>query len=140
MSALLQVGRAVERVDGADKVTGQAVFGADVRLPGMLYGRVLRAPHPHARVVRIDTRRAEALPGVLAVITADDLPSLKVGESTAMGEVGLNVVYLADMVLCRGRVRWKGHPVAAVAAVSPHIAEEALQLIDVEYEVLEPVV
>ena len=74
------------RPDGVDKVTGRAVYGADVVLPRMAYGKILRSPHAHARIRRIDTARAEALPGVLAVVTAADFPELPLGASVPMGE------------------------------------------------------
>jgi xanthine dehydrogenase molybdenum-binding subunit len=120
------------RPDGADKVTGRALFGADVRLPRMLYGAVLRSPHAHARIVSIDARRAEAAPGVKAVVTAADVPST--GE-----EENADLYYHRANTLARDKVLYYGHAVAAVAAASPHDAEEALALIDVEYEVLPPV-
>ena len=122
------IGRAVVRGEGLDKVTGRAVFAADVVLPGMLWGKVLRSPFPHARIVGIDTGRARGVPGVQAVITAADLPDSLVGRR------------LRDMpVLARDVVRFVGEKVAAVAADDPAAAEEALLLIDVEYEELPPV-
>ena len=123
------VGTRPIRHDGVDKVIGRAEYGADVRLPGMLQGAVLRSPHAHARILGIDTSRAEAHPGVRAVVTNADIPS---GESDGSeGEVGR-----ADNVLARDRVLYVGHVVAAVAAVDLHTAEDALDLIDVQYEVL----
>jgi xanthine dehydrogenase molybdenum-binding subunit len=127
------IGTRPVRRDGADKVTGRALFGADVRLPRMLYGAVLRSPHAHARIVSIDTRRAESAPGVKAVVSAADLPPSTEGEEDA----GLR--YQRANTLARDKVLYYGHPVAAVAATSRHSAEEALALIDVEYEVLPPV-
>lgn len=126
------------RHDGVDKVTGRAQYGADVTLPGTLYGKVLRSPHAHARILRIDTSKAEALPGVKAVVTARDYPEIpdKVEE---LGETAANLRELADNLLASTKVLYRGHPVAAVAATSPHVAEEALKLIEVEYEVLPPV-
>ena len=125
------------RHDGVDKVTGRAIYGADVRMSGLIYGRVLRSPHAHARIVSIDTGKAEALDGVRAVATVDDIPvpEKKVED---LGEGAANMVDLRANVLADGKVVYDGHAVAAVAATSPHIAEEALGLIDVEYEVLEP--
>jgi xanthine dehydrogenase molybdenum-binding subunit len=120
------------RQDGADKVAGRALFGADVRLPRMLYGAVLRSPHAHARIVSIDARRAEAVPEVKAVVTAADVPST--GEEEDAG-----LAYQRANTLARDKALYYGHAVAAVAATSPHSAEEALALIDVEYEVLPPV-
>jgi CO/xanthine dehydrogenase Mo-binding subunit len=121
------------RQDGADKVTGRALFGADIRLPRMLYGAVLRSPHAHARIISVDTRRAAAVPGVKAVVSAADLPS-SADEMEAAGRR-----YQRAAILARDKVLYYGHAVAAVAATSPHVAEEALALIDVEYEILPPV-
>jgi CO/xanthine dehydrogenase Mo-binding subunit len=123
------------RPDGADKVTGRAIYGGDMRLTGMLYGKVLRSPHAHARIKSINTAKAEALPGVRAVITARDIPTPE-DKMANLGEMAINVKYLSNNVLAGDKVLYKGHAVAAVAATSAHIAEEALQLIEVEYEVL----
>ncbi len=121
------------RHDGTDKVTGRASFGADIRLPGMLYGKVLRSPHAHARIRSIDTSQAEALPGVKAVVTTADLPDI-----ADPGE-GEGLRYQRANILARDKVLYHGHAVVAVSATSPHIAEEALALIKVDYEVLPPV-
>lgn len=126
------------RQDGVDKVTGRAQFGADVRLPGMLYGAVLRSPHAHARILSIDTSRAEAHPGVRAVVTADVLPDLE-DKITDVGESTINLRHQSWNILARQKVLYFGHPIATVSATSPHIAEEALAMIDVDYEVLPPV-
>jgi xanthine dehydrogenase molybdenum-binding subunit len=127
------------RHDGVDKVTGRAVYGADVYLPGMIHGRLLRSPVAHARIKSIDTSAAEALPGVEAVATSADMPDP--GDRIAeLGEGAINVRHLSSNCLARGKVHYKGQAVAAVAAVSPHVAEEALKLIKVEYEVLPPVI
>jgi CO/xanthine dehydrogenase Mo-binding subunit len=123
------------RHDGNDKVIGRAQYGADVRLNGMLYGKVLRSPHGHARILSIDTRKAKALPGVKAVITGADLPSLS-DKVENLGEGAVNLRYLSNNVLAHDKVLYHGHAVAAVAATSANIAEEALALIAVEYEVL----
>ncbi len=113
------------RVEGPAKVTGEAKFTADVILPGMIWGKVLRSPLPHARIVSIDTREAEQMPGVLAVLTAQDLPDLLTGR------------WVYDMpVLAKEQVRFIGEKVAVVAAEDPDVAEDALALIDVEYEEL----
>ena len=127
------------RHDGVDKVTGAAVYGGDVRLPGMLFGKVLRSPHAHARIKSIDTSKAAALEGVRAVATADDLVE-KVDQLANLGETMVNVREVAQNSLASGKVLYKGHALAAVAATSAHIAEEALDLIEVEYEVLPAVV
>jgi CO/xanthine dehydrogenase Mo-binding subunit len=126
------------RHDGVDKVTGRAKYGADISLPGMLHGKVLRSPHAHARIKSIDTSAALALPGVKAVITGKDLPDLAAG-AQQMGEMVINPRYLAMNIMARDKALYNGHAIAAVAATSPHIAEEALNLIKVDYEVLPPV-
>jgi CO/xanthine dehydrogenase Mo-binding subunit len=126
------------RHDGVDKVTGRAIYGADFQITGLLHGRVLRSPHAHARIVSIDTSRAEAHPGVKGVVTAQDLP--EAGDKIAdLGEGAVNLKYLCDNILASDKALYKGHAIAAVAATNPHIAEEACELIDVEYEVLPPV-
>ena len=127
------------RHDGTDKVTGRAVYGGDVQLPGMLYGQVLRSPHGHARIRSIDTRRAEALEGVRAVVTGlGDLPPTEGDEIVDLGEGPAKLKYMRDNVLATDKVLYRGHAVAGVAAINPHVAEEALGLIDVDYEVLPP--
>jgi CO/xanthine dehydrogenase Mo-binding subunit len=126
------------RPDGADKVTGRAVYGADMRLTGMLYGKVLRSPHAHARIKSINTSKAEALPGVRAVITAKDFPKAE-DRIANLGEMAVNVKFLSNNVMAVNKALYKGHAIAAVAATSANIAEEALGLIEVEYEVLPPV-
>jgi CO/xanthine dehydrogenase Mo-binding subunit len=132
------VGTRPVRPDGVDKVTGRAVYGADVRLPGMLYARVLRSPHAHARIVKIDTSKAEALPGVRAVVTGADIPEPE-DKVLDLGEGAVNPRFLALNVLADEKVLYQGHAVAAVAATSQQVAEEAIKLIEVEYEPL-PVV
>jgi CO/xanthine dehydrogenase Mo-binding subunit len=124
------------RPDGIEKVTGRAIFGVDARMPGMLYGRVKRSPHPHARIVRIDASRALALPGVKGVITAADFPPPPEGEATAAEGPPQALRFQVENFLASKKVLYRGHAVAAVAATDPHIAEDALDLIDVEYEVL----
>ncbi|MGE0544304.1 MAG: xanthine dehydrogenase family protein molybdopterin-binding subunit [Dehalococcoidia bacterium] len=123
------------RHDGLDKVTGRARYAADITLPGMLHGKILRSPHAHARIVRIDTSKAEALPGVKSVATSADLPIIEAREID-FGETQGNSRMLAENILARGKVLYKGHAVAAVAATTASIAEEALDLIEVEYEPL----
>ena len=133
------VGSSPIRHDGADKVTGRARYGADTILPGMLRGKILRSPHAHAVIKSIDTSAAEALTGVYAVVTSDDWPetSMKLVD-LAEGSIH-NLGFLSMNVLARGKALYKGHAVAAVAAVSTHVAEQALDLIKVDYEVLKPV-
>ena len=123
------------RHDGADKVTGRAIYGNDVQMAGLLHGKILRSPHAHAKIKRIDTSAAEKLPGVHAVTTAKDLPDLK-DKWADLGEGRVNLADLGANVLAHDKVLYKGHAVAAVAAVSPHVAEEAVKLIEVEYEPL----
>jgi CO/xanthine dehydrogenase Mo-binding subunit len=122
------IGENVPRIDARQKVTGAAVFADDIQFgDSLLHARIKRSPHPHALIRKIDTARARALPGVKAVVTGEDFP----------GHIGL---YLQDRyIFCRDRVRYVGDPVAGVAAISPEIAQKALDLIDVDYEVLEPV-
>jgi xanthine dehydrogenase molybdenum-binding subunit len=130
------LGRRTSKVDAVDKVTGRARFGADVDLPRMLMGKVLRSPHAHARIRRIDTSQAKALPGVKAVVTGHDFPALTPGEQRAYGCVTMREYYLSSEVMARDRVLFQGHAVAAVAATSEAIAAEALERIRVDYEVL----
>ena len=122
------IGQPIVRGEGPEKVSGQSVYASDVNLPGMLWGKILRSPLPYARIVSIDTSRAKALAGVHAVITGQDIPDRRVGR------------LLRDCpVLCKDKALFVGDKVAAVAADDPDIAEEALLLIDVEYEDLSPV-
>ncbi len=132
------VGTRPIRHDGVDKVTGRAIYGADFQITGLLHGRVLRSPHAHARIVSIDTSRAEAHPGVKGVVTAQDLPAAE-DKMADLGEGAVNLKYLCDNILASDKVLYKGHAIAAVAATNPHIAEEACELIDIEYELLPPV-
>lgn len=132
------IGTRPVRHDGIDKVTGRALYGADHALPGMLHGRVLRSEHAHARILRLDTSRAAALPGVHAIITGADLPEVE-DRTEAVGEGTSNARHLSDNILAKDKVLYDGHAVAAVAATSTAVAEEALQLIEVEYEPLAPV-
>ncbi len=121
------VGKALPRVDAFEKITGMVKFVADMEVPGMLYGKFLRSPHAHARILKIDTKRAERHSGVVAAITGQAFPY----------RMGL---YVRDkMVLAKDKVRWAGEPVAAVAAETEESAEEAIDLIDVQYEKLKPV-
>ena len=124
------VGTRPIRHDGADKVTGRAKYGADFQAVGQLHGKILRSPHAHAQIKKIDTSKAEALVGVKAVVTGKDLPD-------AGGDLPLK--YKRNNILAGEKVLYKGHAVVGVAATSPHIAEEAIELIEVEYEVLPPV-
>ena len=133
------VGTRPVRPDGADKVTGKAHYSADISLPGLLYGKVLRSPHAHARIKAIDASRAAAHPGVRAVVTAADLQKPS-GRASELAEGAMvNYRFLSNNVLAEDKALYKGHAIAAVAAASAHAAEEALQLIAVDYEVLPPV-
>jgi len=133
------VGTRPVRPDGVPKVTGAAKFGADYHLPGMLYGKVLRSPHAHARVRSIDTSRAEALPGVKAVMTGADLPDHPF-EYVGPERLAVNFWHVTRNVMAREKALYEGHAVAAVAAISSVVANRALALIDVDYEVLPHVI
>lgn len=123
------------RHDGVDKVTGRALYGADFQMAGLLHGRMLRSPHAHAKIKKIDVSKALALPGVAAVITSADLP--EPGDRIAdLGEGAVKLKHLSANCLARDKVLYKGQAVAAVAAINGHVAEEACKLINVEYEVL----
>ena len=125
MSQERLIGKRVPAIDSPVKATGDAEYLADIRLPGMAYGKVLRSPHPHARIRSIDASKAERLPGVLGVASRENTPPAKWG------------IFVPDeQAFCHEKVRFLGDEVAAVAAESPRIAEEALSLIDVEYELL----
>ena len=127
------VGTRPIRHDGTDKVTGRAKYGGDFQAAGQLHGKVLRSPHAHARIKSIDVSKAEALPGVKAVISGEDMPVAKMenpSRSTRMASAN---------IMARDKVLYKGHPIAAVAAVNQHVAEVAVGLIVVDYEVLTPV-
>ena len=133
------VGTRPIRPDGAEKVTGRARYGADQNLPGLLYGKILRSPHSHAIIKSIDTSAAEALPGVRAVVTSADWPETS-GRLADLAEGAIqNLGFLSMNVLARGKALYKGHAIAGVAAASAHVAEQALALIKVDYEVLTPV-
>ena len=123
-SNLKVVGTRPIRPDGVDKVTGRAVFAADTRASGMLWGKILRSPHAHARIVSIDTAKAEALPGVRAVVTSADFPDIK-SEEAFVGEGPMNFRDLSRNCLARDKALYDGHAVAAVAAVLPATADPA---------------
>ena len=119
------VGKRVQRIEGFDKVTGDSAYIADIYLPAMLVGKVLRSPFPHARIRNIDISKAEKLPGVRAVVTAEDTIKRPWG------------AFFADQyILSVGKTRYVGEEVAAVAAIDPDIAEEAIDLIEVDWEPL----
>ncbi|NKB59512.1 MAG: molybdopterin-dependent oxidoreductase [Alphaproteobacteria bacterium] len=133
------VGTRALRPDGVDKVTGRAKFGADLNMPNMIVGKVLRSPHAHARIKSIDTSKAEALQGVKAVITSSIFAE-QTTELIPAGEMQVNYRDVAGNVLASNKVLYDGHAVAAVAATSSAVADAALALIDVEYEVLPHVI
>ena len=133
------VGERPVRPDGLDKVTGRARYSADIHLPGMLHGKLLRSPHAHARIRSIDVSRALALPGVKAAVTADDMPHVSAEFIDQAEGAAVNYGFYGRNVIAREKALYKGHVVAAVAATDPATAERALDLIDVDYEVLPPV-
>jgi 4-hydroxybenzoyl-CoA reductase subunit alpha len=124
------VGSSVPRIDAPDKATGRALYTGDMKLPGMLYGRLLRSPVAHARIVNIDVSRAAALPGVKDVIVGRDTPGIRYGNWRLFPQTQ------DELPLAIDKVRFIGDEVAAVAAIDPDIAEEAVGLIHVDYEEL----
>ena len=132
------VGTRPIRHDGLDKVTGRAVYGADVKLPGLIWGDVLRTDQVHARILSIDTSEAEKLPGVFAVVTHKDFP-IAADVEVETGEEVLNMKRTQDNVMASDKVLYRGHVVAGVAAVDRNTATEAVRRIKVEYETLPPV-
>src|SRR3989449_4387863 len=118
---------------------GRARYAADIHPAGLLYGKILRSPHPHARINRIDVTRALALPGVRAVATAADLPEVSAAMVDQEEGGTINYGFYSRNVMAREKVLYRGHALAAVAAISPNVAEEALSRIEVDYEVLPPV-
>ncbi len=137
---LKTVGHATPRIDAVERVTGKATYTGDVQLPGMLYASVLRSPHPHARIRSIDVSKARALPGVKAVLTHENCQVVW-GAGSIAGGVQYNdeikKITKQRRYAFNNPVRFVGEPVAAVAATDRHVAEEALQLIAVDYEVLD---
>ena len=129
------IGRKNIRPDAPDKLTGRALYGDDLTLPGMLHGRVLRSPHAHARILSIDTSAAEAMDGVMAVATSADLQDME-ARAVNVGEQDNNFKSLTRNILAREKALYHGHAVAAVAARTPALAGEALEKIKVEWEVL----
>ena len=133
------VGTRPIRPDGVDKVTGRALFSADTRASGMLWGKILRSPHAHARILSIDTSKAEALTGVKAVVTSADFPNIP-SEEAFVGEGPMNFRDLSLNIMARDKALYEGHALAAVAATTAAIADAALALIEVKYEVLPHVI
>ena len=124
------VGRSVPRIDAPDKAAGKAQYTGDMKLPGMLYGKLLRSPVPHARIKNIDISGALSLPGVKDVIVGKDTPGIKYGNWRLFPQTQDEVPLAID------KVRFIGDEVAAVAAIDPDIAEEAISLIHVDYDEL----
>jgi len=133
------VGTRPVRPDGVPKVTGTAQYGSDLTMPGMLVGRILRSPHAHARIRSIDISKAAAHPGVKAIVTSADLPEQKF-EYVGPERVAQNFWHMTRNIMAREKVLYEGHAVAAIAAASKTIADEALSLIVVDYEVLPHVI
>src|SRR5438270_8529693 len=123
------IGKRHPKIEAHQKASGQTKYAGDIKLPRMVWGRLLRSPHPHARILSINTSRAEALPGVLAVITGADMPAT----------IGIMPTSQDENPLAIGKVRYVGDPIAAVAAIDEETAAEACDLIDVEFEVLPPI-
>ena len=124
------IGTRPVRPDGTDKVTGRALYGADFDITGLLHGKILRSPHPHARIKSINFDEALKIDGVLAVVTSKDLPDNPDGPSS--------IAYGRGNILAKDKVLYVGHAVAGVVAIDPHTAEEALEVIKVDYEMLSP--
>jgi CO/xanthine dehydrogenase Mo-binding subunit len=133
------VGTRPIRPDGVPKVTGRAMYGADLAMAGALCGKVVRSPHAHARIRSIDASRALALPGVKGVVTSADFPDQKF-EYQGPERVAQNLWHITRNIMAREKALYEGHPVAAIAAISKSIAEEAATLLDIDYEVLPHVI
>lgn len=126
MEDLKYLGKAIPRLDALEKATGKIRYMSDLSFKGMLYGKILRSKYPHARILRIDTSKAESLEGVVSVVTHKDVPGVN----------GFGIVIPDMPVLCADKVRYVGDAVVAVAAESEEIAEKAISLIEVDYEPL----
>ena len=132
------VGTRPIRHDGYDKVTGKAIYGADIKLPGPIWGAVSRSPHAHAKIISINTSEAKKMDGVLAVITHEDMPKAE-NKMVDLGEGSVNFKWASEKLMANNKVIYRGQPVAAIAAIDRHVAEEAARKILVEYEVLDSV-
>src|SRR6202008_5004219 len=129
------IGQRTIRPDGVDKVTGRAAFAADTNMPGMIWGKVLRSPHPHARIRGIDTSKAEKLPGVKAVVTSKDIVDFTIEKGAVM--LGIqDMRWICRNVIARDKALFPGHPVAAVAASTEAIGTDDCKRPVVDYEVL----
>src|SRR3990172_8110971 len=133
------IGTSPVRPDGVPKVTGTAQYGADFALPGMLWGKILRSPHAHARIRAIDTTKALALAGVKAVVTSADFPEQKF-EYVGPERIAVNYWHMTRIIMAREKGLYEGPPASAIAPTSKSIAEAALRLIEVDYEVLPHVI
>ncbi|MFL2665512.1 MAG: xanthine dehydrogenase family protein molybdopterin-binding subunit [Dehalococcoidia bacterium] len=129
------IGKSPIRHDGVDKVTGRATYGADIKVPGLIWGDVLRSPHPHARILSIDTSKAEAMDGVFAVVTNKDFPKVEEKE-VSTGEDVVNLKRDQANIMALDKVHYKGHVIAGVAAIDRNTAQEAIKNIEVKYEIL----
>src|SRR3989449_4016122 len=139
VTPLQTIGHATPRIDAVERVTGKATYTNDVTLPGMLYARILRSPHPHARIRRIDVSKAMALPGVKTILTHENCQVVFGAGGISGGQQyndDIKKITKHRRYVFNNPVRFAGDPVAAVAAVDRHVAEEALRLIQVDYEVL----
>ncbi|MBT6260397.1 MAG: xanthine dehydrogenase family protein molybdopterin-binding subunit, partial [Rhodospirillaceae bacterium] len=132
------IGQRTVRPDGIDKVTGSAQYAADFTMPGMVWGKLLRSPHAHALIKKIDTSKAGELEGVVAVMTGDDLPLLPLDKPLPTGPNDIR--WISRGCMAQEKILYTGQPVAAVAAISKSVAEAALELIEVDYEVLPHVI
>src|SRR4030095_11426557 len=132
------IGGSPARADAWEKVRGRPIYAGDLALPGMLHGRVVRSPYASARIVRLDTRGACALPGVAAVLTARDVPrnELHMELPGRMAEATAGAILATQPVLAGERDRFQGEPVALIAAETPEIAARAADLVELEYEEL----
>ena len=128
------IGKNTVRPDGAEKVTGRAQYSSDTSMPGMIWGHVLRSPHPHAKIISIDTKKAESLEGVKSVITSKDIVDFPLDTPVTLGIQDMR--WMCRNIMARDKVLFHGHPLAAVAATTEAIAEKACQLIEVQYEIL----
>ena len=133
------VGMGLKRMEDPKLITGRGAFVDDLRFQGMLHAAFLRSPHGHARIKSIDTAAARSMPGVVAVVTADDLADIE-GAVMTFQQEGMEMTPPPHPILARGRVRYVGEPVAAVVAEDRYLARDALELIRVDYEPLQAVV
>src|ERR1700675_520781 len=132
------IGKSPARADAWEKVRGRPIYAADFSLPGMLHSRIVRSPYSSARIVRIDVEAARALPGVVAVLTHEDVPrnELRMELPGRMAEATAGAVLATQPVLAEERVRFQGEPVVAIAAETPELAARAAELLEIEYEEL----